>query len=124
MPYRLTRAAEDQVEKILVRSAREFGLEASQRYQRYQRLLITAMASVGNNPQLAGFCKIARLEGVFAYPAALTRMRTPFDERVARPRHLIIYRVCSDGMVEILGVVHDRMLLSRAARKAVRDAAR
>jgi plasmid stabilization system protein ParE len=41
---------------------------------------------------------------------------------VAGPRHLIVYRVASDDVVEILSVVHDRMLLSRAARRAVRAA--
>jgi hypothetical protein len=30
--------------------------------------------------------------------------------------------VASDDVVEILGVIHDRMVLSRAARAAVRNA--
>jgi hypothetical protein len=38
------------------------------------------------------------------------------------PRHLIVYRLASDGVVEILGLVHDRMVLSRAARRFVRAA--
>jgi toxin ParE1/3/4 len=44
------------------------------------------------------------------------------QERVGSPRHIIVYRVAEDGLVEILGVVHDRMVLSRAARRAVRAA--
>jgi hypothetical protein len=32
----------------------------------------------------------------------------------------LIYRVAADGVVEILGLVHDRMVLSRAARRIAR----
>jgi toxin ParE1/3/4 len=46
----------------------------------------------------------------------------PREHRVGEPRHLVIYRVAPDGVVEILSVVHDRMLLARAARRAQREA--
>jgi hypothetical protein len=36
--------------------------------------------------------------------------------------HLIIYRVAPDGVLEILSLVHDHMLLARAARRAQREA--
>ena len=40
------------------------------------------------------------------------------------PRLLIVYRVGSDGIGAIPGVAHDRMVLSRAVRKAAREADR
>lgn len=43
------------------------------------------------------------------------------EDRVVEPRHLIVYRVACDGVVEVLSVVHDRMLLSRAARRALEE---
>ncbi|MBE7213252.1 MAG: hypothetical protein INR65_19740 [Gluconacetobacter diazotrophicus] len=42
--------------------------------------------------------------------------------RVGAPRHLVIYREAADGVVEVLGLVHDRMVLSRAARFMLRKA--
>jgi Arc/MetJ-type ribon-helix-helix transcriptional regulator len=42
--------------------------------------------------------------------------------RVCEPRHLVIYRTAPDGEVEILGLVRDRLVLSRAARNLLRDA--
>lgn len=65
---------------------------------------------------------VARLPGIRAYPARLARQHIESARRVASPRHLVIYRLAADGMVEILGLVHDRMVLSRAARKIVRTA--
>jgi plasmid stabilization system protein ParE len=44
------------------------------------------------------------------------------DDRVADPRHLLVYRVAPDGIVEILSIVHDRMQLQNAARRARRAA--
>jgi hypothetical protein len=38
------------------------------------------------------------------------------------PRHLVVYRLGRDGVVEIIGLVHDRMLLTRAARRMHRQA--
>jgi len=46
----------------------------------------------------------------------------PLQHRVERPRHLLVYRIAPDGIVEILSVVHDRMQLTRAARRAQREA--
>ena len=35
---------------------------------------------------------------------------------------MVIYSVAPDGVVEVLSLVHDRMLLDRAARRAEREA--
>lgn len=44
------------------------------------------------------------------------------EDRVADPRHMIVYRTASDGVVEILSVVHDRMLIASVVRDAVKAA--
>lgn len=80
------------------------------------------MASLGDDPHLPGSSEIPRLSGIRAYPLRLSRMRVEPARRVRVPRHIIVYRVAADGVVEILGLVHDRMVLSRAARKAVENA--
>jgi hypothetical protein len=41
---------------------------------------------------------------------------------VRNPRHLLLYRVAEDGVLEVLGLAHDRMRLSRAAGRARREA--
>ena len=119
MAYRLTQAAENQIDEILLASARVHGIDA---VGRYRLLLRTAMVAVGDDPLLPGSSEVPRLPGIRAYPARLTRQRIAPALRVRTPRHLVVYRVASDGVVEILGVVHDRMVLSRAARTAVRNA--
>lgn len=119
MAYRLTRAADDQIDALLLESARVHGIEAA---GRYGALILTAMAEVGDNPKLPGSVEVPRVRGVRAYPARLVRMRAEPGRRVKAPHHLVIYHRAADGVVEVLGLVHDRVVLSRAARKLVRDA--
>lgn len=119
MAYRLAKAAEDQIDAVLLESARAHGVEAA---GRYGRLILTAMAAIGDDPGLVGSVEVSRLRGVRAYPPRLSRTKVEPARRVGRPRHLIIYRMAPDGVVEILGLAHDRMVLSRAARRFVRDA--
>jgi toxin ParE1/3/4 len=57
---------------------------------------------------------------VRAYPIRLAKLRVMPAQRVGSPRHLVVYRVAPDGITEILGLVHDRMVLSRAARRLAR----
>ena len=82
------------------------------------------MAALGAEPDMPCSVQIPRLPGIRAYPIRLSRLRIEPTRRVATPRHLVIYRLAADGVVEILGLVHDRMVLSRAARRIVRSADR
>lgn len=119
MAYRLTRAAEEQIDALLLDSARTRGIEAA---GRYGELILLAMAALGDEPDVLGSVEVPRLPGIRAYPTRLSRLRVQPTRRVAAPRHLVIHRLASDGVVEILGLVHDRMVLSWAARKIVRSA--
>ncbi len=116
MVYRLTRTAELHIDTLLLDSARDHGLQAA---ERYGQLILTAMTALGDNPRMIGSVEVARLRGVLAYPIRLLRQRAEPVRRVGNPRHLIVYRAGSDGAVEILGLVHDRMVLSRAAQRIV-----
>jgi toxin ParE1/3/4 len=119
LAYRLTGAAEEQIDALLLQSARVFGLEAA---GRYGQLILVCMAALGDAPDMPGSVAVPRLAGIRAYPIRLSRYRVVSSRRVGAPRHLVIYRVATDGVVEILGLVHDRMVLSRAARKILRHA--
>ena len=113
------RAPEGQIARILRDSARQRGGEAA---SRYGLLILTAMAAVGDDPARLGASDVPRLPGIRVFAARLIRQHIEPARRVRSPRHPIVYRVASDGIVDILGVVHDRMVLSRAARKAVQAA--
>ncbi len=119
MPYRLVGRAEDRIDHILLESARQFGIEAA---ARYHRLILAAMAALGDSPRLLGSRDIPRVAGLRVYPLRLARRLVDREHGVREPPHLVIYRVAPDGVVEILSLIHDRMLLARAARRAQRDA--
>jgi toxin ParE1/3/4 len=119
LPYRLVGRAEDQIDAILLESADRWGIDAA---ARYNRLIIAAMTVVGESPALAGSRAVPKVTGVRTLHLRSARRLVARDHRVAEPRHLVIYRVAPDGVVEILSLVHDRMLLARAARRAQREA--
>jgi plasmid stabilization system protein ParE len=114
--YRLLGGAGDDIDRILLRSIREWGFEAADRYDRLMRAVFSAVATL---PALHGSREIA---GVRVYPLRLGRRLVSPEQRVGRPHHLVVYRVGMDGVVEILGLAHDRMLLDRAARRMQREA--
>jgi toxin ParE1/3/4 len=62
--------------------------------------------------------------GVRAYPMRLGRRLSDPGHRVGQPRHIVIYRIAADGVVEVLGVAHDRMRLAGAVRRMRREAGR
>lgn len=106
MSYRLVGRAEDQIDRILLESAREWGLE---RAARYHRLI------VGDAPTLPGSREIPQIAGLKSYPLRRARHLVKRELRVGDPRHVVVYRIAPDGVVESLSLVHDRMLLTRGA---------
>jgi toxin ParE1/3/4 len=117
--YRLLGGAEDDIDRILLQSARRWGIDAARRYD----LLIRAVFNVvGDDPALPGHQAVAKVAGVRVYPFRLGRRLVDPEQRVGQPRHVVVYRVAADGVVEIVGIAHDRMLLARAARRMQRKA--
>jgi toxin ParE1/3/4 len=119
MSYRLVGRAEHRIDAILLESARRWGIDAA---TRYNRLIIAAMTVVGDSPALPGSREVPKVARVRTFHLRSARRLVAREHRVGEPRHLVIYRVAPDGVVEILSVVHDRMLLARAARRAQREA--
>lgn len=119
MPYRVVGHAEGKIEAALLESARRWGIDAA---ARYNRLIMAAMAAIGESPAMAGSRDVPGVVGVRTLHLRSVRRLVPRDYRVGQPRHLVVYRVAPDGVVEILSLVHDRMLLIQAAVRARRDA--
>ena len=119
MPWRYAGSAEDQVDKILLDSADLWGVEAA---ARYHRLILAALSAVGELPDFPGSNSVPRVPGLRSLHLRIVRHLVGAEHRVKEPRHLVVYRVAPDGVVEILGLVHDRMKLATAARRARREA--
>jgi toxin ParE1/3/4 len=117
--YRLVGRASERIDAILLESARGWGVDAA---ERYLRLILAAMTAVGDCPTEVGSRELPRVSGLRTYHLRSARRLVEPEFRVAEPRHLIIYRQIPGGEVEILSLVHDRMLLARAARRAWREA--
>jgi plasmid stabilization system protein ParE len=61
--YRLAGPAEDQIDRILLESARKWGVEAA---ARYHRLILAAMSAVGDTPTRPGARAVSRVTGGFS----------------------------------------------------------
>jgi toxin ParE1/3/4 len=119
LSYRLLAGAEADIDRILLESARAFGVDAAERYDLLMRSVFAALAAVPDRP---GSQVITTTAGVRVYPLHIGRRLVAQDQRVGRPRHIVVYRVGTDGVVEIIGLAHDRMLLSRVVHRVRRAA--
>jgi toxin ParE1/3/4 len=119
LTYRLLAGAEGDIDRILLRSAEEWGVPAA---ERYHRLMLAVFAMIGARPDTPGSQAVEIVAGVRFYPLWLGRRLVVPEQRVGKPRHIAVYRVANDGVVEIVGLTHDRMLLAPAARRMHRAA--
>lgn len=87
---------------ILSASEARFGLDAR---RRYRLLLERSIADLAADPGRAGVQEAA---GLRLYHTRHARARTPPRRRVARPRHVIVFRIVG-AEVEVLRVLHDAM---------------
>lgn len=121
--YRLSGPAEAKIKEILTESEREFGVHAR---ERYAALLVRAMGDVAQDPDRPGVERHHGLDPrLGTYHIRYSRKRVPDPPgRVKDPRHLVVFRKAEDGGIDILGVLHDRMLPKRALRKILAETGR
>jgi len=119
VPYRLVGRADDRVDALLLESARDWGIEGA---ARYNRLLLAALDAIAANPALPGSRPVSGMSDIRSYHLQSARHLVMKEHRIRQPRHLVLYRLAPDGFVDVLGVVHDRQLLVRAARRLQREA--
>jgi toxin ParE1/3/4 len=119
MVWRFAGRAGDRIEEVVMASAQRWGIEPA---ARYNRLVFAALEAIGDSPALLGSRPVPHLPGVLSYHLRSGRRLVAQEYRVRDPRHLVLYRVAPDGVIEILGLAHDRQLLDRAARTAQREA--
>ena len=119
MAWRFAGRAEDRIDQVVLDSARRWGIEAA---ARYNRLIFTALGAIGDDYALPGLRSLFGLRGVRIYHLRSAQRLIERENRVTQPRHLILYQVADDGIIEVLGLVHDRQQLGRAARRARREA--
>ncbi|WP_181168816.1 type II toxin-antitoxin system RelE/ParE family toxin [Mesorhizobium sp. B2-4-17] len=114
--YRLSTPAEAQIDEILDWSEQNFGELAR---ERYAALLVAAMDDVAGHPrQKTIFRKRLASGEVGIYHIRHSRKHVPDPPgQVGDPRHILIFRIAKDGIIDILGFIHDNMLLKRALRR-------
>lgn len=114
--YRVAAPAEDQISKILARSAYDYGRD---RAANYLTLIMAAIADVASDPKRLGAKPVPRSSGVWVYELRYSRNRLPRVLRVRDPWHKILYREMAGGGVEILAVVGRSYPSGRAVRDAI-----
>jgi toxin ParE1/3/4 len=118
--YRLSAGAEAQLDEILDWSEQRFGPAAR---ERYAEVILAAFRSIADDPrQPNAHWRRIRKRQIGVYHIANSRDHVAAElGRVSEPRHYLVFSVGTDGVTEILGFVHDRMLLGRAFRRLLSD---
>jgi toxin ParE1/3/4 len=104
LAFRLSARARRDIDKVLKYSLDQHGRDSA---ARYQLLLVTAMEELGSQPLHSGSRPVPDRPGVRSYAISHSRLRLPREWRVANPAHQLVYRIASDGGVEILAVIGD-----------------
>ncbi len=104
---RLAALAQVDIVNVLSRTARRFGDRAE---ARYEQLLSKALRDLSTEPLRLGSAARPEL-GDDVRSCHLRHSRNHSD--VARPRHLIVYRIVEGSIVEVGRALHDAMELER-----------
>jgi len=106
--FRLSAAAEADIVSVLAWSESLFGDRAR---RRYERLLATALRTIGADPECVGSVPRPELgQGIRSYHLFHSRERARTDEGIVRrPRHFLLYRVINPDLIGIGRVLHDAM---------------
>jgi toxin ParE1/3/4 len=107
----LSPAAEEDLVRILAWSHKHFGEQAR---LRYEALLTQAIVDIAEDPERTGSVRREELAaGSRTYHVWHSRQRIAKSVgKVGTPRHFLLFRVNSEGLVEIGRVLHDSMDLA------------
>jgi toxin ParE1/3/4 len=108
----LAKAAQHDIEHIFEWTAHAFGTLG---LERYERLIQAALYDLATNPSRAGV-RIRDDIGpaICTYHLASSRKRTSTGSQIAKPRHLIVFRVVGHA-VQVARLLHDAMDFARHA---------
>lgn len=106
--FRLPRRVEARIAAILDEGAARFGDLAR---DRYAAIIVQAMRDVAENPRRHGARREPAVDpdALFYHLRHSSRRAADPHGRVATPRHILVYEVAADGVVDILGLIPDRM---------------
>jgi len=108
--YRLSTTAEADIVDILAVSLDRWGSEAS---RRYSEMLNAAMRQIADHPDgRATRMRSDLAPGMRSFHTRFTLRRNP-KAAVKSPVHVLIYRVVTPDLVEIVRALHERMDLRR-----------
>ena len=109
---RLSATAREDVVDLLAWTNEHFGEQAR---LRYERLIVTALRDLAEDPECAGSIDRAELGlHVRSYHLRHSRDRARNENgTVRRPRHFLLYRVSQAGVIGVGRVLHDAMELER-----------
>jgi toxin ParE1/3/4 len=110
--FRVSSLAEADIEAILEWTHEHFGENAR---VRYEALLLRAILDIASGRSGLGSVscpEIAADARIYHIKHSRDRI-TRLIGRVRRPRHFLLYRLDSDGVIEISRVLHDSMDLNR-----------
>ena len=107
---RLSRAARNDIKRILRRSETEFGEVVR---SRYKALLDQAICNLAEDPNHHRVKSIDDVRtGYFIYHIKWAK-RSISGPSIKRPRHLLVFWIDDDNVIAVAAVVHERALLSR-----------
>lgn len=108
--YRITHDARADIVDALGYTQVQFGAEAR---RRYQSLILTAFGSIAEQPERIGSLARDELaEGIRSLHLIYCRGKAA-GGRIARPRHVVFYRLGADQVVEIVRLLHEAMEVKR-----------
>lgn len=108
--YKLADSAKRDFREIIKKSGKKHGSDAA---IRYHRLLLTGLEDVGTAPKTSRTLKFKEQE-ISLYHTRHSAKRAKYKGiGVKKPRHFIVYRMQSDGIIEIMRILYDGMNLEK-----------
>lgn len=104
--FQLAKAAQEDIVQILEWTVHAFGTLG---LKRYEALIQTALSDLATDPARSGVRTRDDIgQSIFTYHLASSRKRASTGSQVAKPRHLIVFRVVGN-VIQVARLLHDAM---------------